>query len=87
MTTFTFLCVRPDGGVPSMELSDWPDVMAARTRAAQLLSEHSSCAVVEVWDDAELRLSLPRDSDRAVSAGGELTVPSPPVLPHLRAGR
>jgi hypothetical protein len=54
-----------------MELSDWRDAVDAQARAAQLLAEHVSCAIVEVWDDAQLCLSLSRDaSDGFAAAAG-----------------
>ena len=60
MKTFTFLCVRADGGIPAMELSLWPDEDAARTRADQLLIEHTSCNAVEIWDDDALYAQVSR---------------------------
>lgn len=60
MKTFTFLCVRADGGVPAMELSLWPDEDAARHRADQLLTEHTSCDAVEIWDDDALYAQVNR---------------------------
>ncbi len=54
LKTFTFLCVRADGGVPAMELSLWPDEVSAQTRAEQLLEEHTTCEAVEIWDEDAL---------------------------------
>ncbi len=54
--------------MPSMELSDWANATAAQARASQLLAEHVSCAMVEVWDDAQLCLSLRRDAGEGFAA-------------------
>jgi hypothetical protein len=60
MKTFTFLCVRPDGAIPAMELSLWPDEEAARSRASELLEEHASSHAVEIWNDDALFESIAR---------------------------
>ncbi|MBS0408309.1 MAG: hypothetical protein JSR86_00230 [Proteobacteria bacterium] len=60
MKTFTFLCVRPDGAIPAMELSLLPDEDAARSRASELLAEHASSHAVEIWNDDALFESVAR---------------------------
>ena len=62
LKTYTFLCVRTDGGIPAMELSLWADESAARFRAEQLLVEHATCSAVEIWDDDALRASVSRQA-------------------------
>jgi hypothetical protein len=62
LKTYTFLCVRTDGGIPAMELSLWADETAAHIRAEQLLAEHGTCSAVEIWDDEALCASISRQS-------------------------
>ncbi len=65
LKVFTFLCVRSDGSVPAMELSLWPDEVAAQERAEALLVEHRTCNAVEVWDEDVLFASVTQTSGSA----------------------
>jgi len=51
---YTLLGVRPDGVASVVDLVVTPELPAARARAAALLREHASCAVVEMWRDGAL---------------------------------
>ena len=56
--TYTFLCVRADGSVSTMETWHCADELEAARRAKDLQADHDSCEAVEVWDDRQWLFSV-----------------------------
>ena len=50
MPELTFLCVRSNGIVPSMDVRGCESDHDARQVADAMLLDHASCNVVEVWN-------------------------------------
>ena len=57
---YTLLGVRPDGVASVVDLVPAEDLLMARRRAHDLLREHLSCNLVEVWRDGALVEQLSR---------------------------
>ena len=65
MPELTFLCVRSNGSVPSMEVHGCESDADAHRMADALLAEHSSCDVVEVWNGDRWLFSVGATSQQA----------------------
>jgi hypothetical protein len=46
---YTFLCIRPDGSIPAIDIQAFPAEADALRRLPVLFREHESCEVIEVW--------------------------------------
>jgi hypothetical protein len=46
---YTFLCIRPDGSIPAIDIQAFPAEADALRRLPLLFREHSSCQKIEVW--------------------------------------
>lgn len=60
--SYTLLGVRPDGGVPVVDLVAGASRREALARAHAFLGEHASCARVEVWLDGRMVGEVERGS-------------------------
>jgi len=49
MQDFTFLCIRPDGSIPAIDVQTCRDEAEALNRLTDLFREHRSAEVIEVW--------------------------------------
>lgn len=49
MQPFTFLCIRPDGSIPAIDIQSCTDEHDALNRLPALFREHGSCETIEVW--------------------------------------
>ena len=49
MEDYTFLCIRPDGSIPAIDVQSCRDEAEMLRRLAALFREHDSAAVIEVW--------------------------------------
>jgi hypothetical protein len=59
-SAFTLLGVRADGVASVVDLVPDDDLLMARLRAHELLREHLSCNLIEVWRDGALVDQLAR---------------------------
>lgn len=57
---YTLLCARPDGVASVVDVVPAEDLDLVRRRAHQLLREHGSCELVEVWRDGALHEEVRR---------------------------
>lgn len=67
--SYTLLAVRPDGGVPVVDLFAGGSRPEALARARAFLAEHASCDRVEVWLAGRLVEEIDRKSAAQRSAG------------------
>jgi hypothetical protein len=63
MILFTFVCVRSDGSRPTLDVAPAVDHKAARQLAREILARHSTCDIVEVWDDEQLLFVISAQTD------------------------
>lgn len=52
MEDYTFLCIRPDGSIPAIDIRACPSEAEALRRLAELFDEHHSAETIEVWTGA-----------------------------------
>jgi hypothetical protein len=52
MQDYTYLCIRPDGSIPAIDIQSCGNEYDAMDRVPALFREHESCAVIEVWAGA-----------------------------------
>jgi hypothetical protein len=67
--SYTLLAVRPDGGVPVVDLIAGGSRADALARARAFLAEHASCDRVEVWLAGRMVDEITRDSTARRPAG------------------
>jgi hypothetical protein len=52
MQNYTYLCIRPDGSIPAIDIQACGDECEAMDRVPALFREHRSCDLIEVWTGA-----------------------------------